>query len=284
MGKVFDALQRAEAQRAQRRAAAPGVAPALGRASEPRVDRAGPAGEGRLSRLWRWLRVARRGEAVEDGNAMNKRRFALLQPNSFVAEQFRTLRARLDSLAAERPIRSLAVTSAVAGEGKTTAAVNLAVVASMSVGRRILLVDCDLRKPKVHAALGLRPEFGLAEVLAGEVPPERAIQRVDGSALEALPVRGLPSNPAELLASEPMRRLLSELSQRYDQIVLDLPPALGLPDAKTVSEFTDGLVFVVRADTTPQADVEAALDLLDRRRVLGLVLNGAETEPARYGY
>jgi capsular exopolysaccharide synthesis family protein len=253
--------------------------------AEPRADDAARARPGRLA----WVaRLFSRGSAaaaeVEDGNTMNKRRYALLQPSSFVAEQFRTLRARIDSLAAERPIRTLAVTSAVAGEGKTTAAVNLAVVASMSVGRRVLLVDCDLRKPKVHAALGLRPEFGLAEVLSDQVGLERAVVKLEGTALEVLAVRGATPNPAELLASERMRQLVAELARAYDQVVFDLPPTLGLPDAKTVSELTDGLVFVVRADVTPQAEVEAALDVLDRRRVLGLVLNGAEGDRARYGY
>lgn len=279
MGKVYDALRKAEAQRPARSAAAALSPEAVTSGISPVRDR----GEGLLDGLLRRLRGHRRAP-VEDGTSVNKRRISLLHPDSFVAEQFRSLRARLDSLAAQRPLRTLAIASALPGEGKTTAAVNLALVSSMAVGRRVLLVDCDLRKPKVHTALGLRPEMGLAEILAGQATPDRAILKVDGCELHVLPVRGTPPNPSELLGSERMRTLLEELARGYDQVILDMPPTLGLPDAKALSELADGVVLVVRADETPQADVEAALDVLDRRRILGVVLNGAVTDSQRYGY
>jgi capsular exopolysaccharide synthesis family protein len=154
----------------------------------------------------------------------------------------------------------------------------------MAPGRRTLLVECDMRQPSIARALGLRLSAGLAEVIQGDAKPEEAIQRVDGTELDVLAVRGVPANPAELLGSVAMRELLELLAGRYDRIVLDLPPTLGLPDAKTVSEICDGIIFVVRADGTPEADVTAALDVLDRRRVLGVVLNGTEREPGRYEY
>jgi capsular exopolysaccharide synthesis family protein len=282
MGKVYDALRRAEAQR--KRDGAGAMRPL----EMPAERLTGGTDEIRGSRLREWTRRLRRtrtpAPAGEGGDSVNKRRIVYLQPDSFVAEQFRSLRARLDSLAAERPIRSIAVTSALPDEGKTTAAVNLAIVSSMSVGRRVLLVDCDLRRPKVHTALSLRPEFGLAEVLLDQSPLDRAIVKVEGAHLEALAVRGTPPNPSELLASERMRSLVAELSQSYDQVILDVPPTLALPDAKIVSELCDGLLLVVRADRTSREDVEATLDILDRRRILGLVLNGVETDAQRYGY
>ena len=292
MGKVYDALRRAESQRSERRAP-PGGFPAT---VDPTGDPAGlrpreqsaaaPAREkpGRFARLVQLLRRDRSEISAEEAGAINKRRITLLQPDSFVAEQFRTLRARLDSLAAERPMRTIAITSALPGEGKTTASINLGLVSAMAVGRRVLLIDCDLRRPKVHTALGLRPEVGLAEVLTDQATAERAICKVESSALEVLPVRGTPSNPAELLASARMRSLLEELSRTYDLVILDTPPTLALPDAKVLSELVDGVVLVVRADETPEDDVQAAMDLLDRRRLLGVVLNGAETDTQRYGY
>ncbi len=293
MGKVYDALRRAESQRSERQAAPAGF-PIPAPAIEPQADRAAPAarraamparaGTGRLSGLLRSLRRERSTTAADDASAINKRRITLLQPDSFVAEQFRTLRARLDSLAAERPMRTIAVTSALPGEGKTTAAINLALVSAMAVGRRVLLVDCDLRRPKIHTALGLRPEFGLSELLTDRASLDQAICKVEGSALEVLPVRGTPSNPAELLASARMRALLEELARTYELVILDTPPTLALPDAKVVSELVDGVVLVVRADETPEDDVLAAMDVLDRRRLLGVVLNGAETDTERYGY
>jgi protein-tyrosine kinase len=284
MGKVYDALRRAEEQRARRAQEASGGAPSQGmpavtpsppfEAEAPRVDRRS---------LWGRL-VGRRDRVAESTSALNKRRIALLQPESHVAEQFRTLRARLDAIAATHPLRTIGVTSALPEEGKTMAAVNLAFVSSMSVGRRVLLVDCDLRRPAVHRSLGLRLHAGLGEVLGGTAEAQEAITKVDGTDLEVLAVRGLPANPSELLASERMRQVVIDLSQRYDRIVLDLPPTLGLPDAKTVCELCDGTVFVVRAGQSTQQDIESALDILDRRRILGFVLNGTEIEAARYDY
>jgi capsular exopolysaccharide synthesis family protein len=282
MGKIYDALRKAEAERSPRGAA---TAAAAGPVERTPAARRAPTGGGRLSRWASSVRgLLRPAPPVEDVAAINKRRIALLHPNSFVAEQFRTLRARLDSLAAERPVRVIAITSAVPGEGKTTAAANLAVVSALSVGRKVLLVDADLRRPKIQTALGLRPEFGLAEVLNGQISLDRALVKVDGTNLDVLPVRGTPSNPSELLAAERMRALVEELRRSYDLVLFDTPPVLALPDAKILSEVADGVILVVRAGETPREDVEAALDVLDRRRVLGLVLNGAETDEQRYGY
>lgn len=285
MAKVFDALRKAEEERG-RQAGVPVAAPSAVAAttrewvgSTPAPRRGTPA-----RRAWFWQRWLEKRAATEEPTAVNKRRIAQLMPDSFVVEQFRTLRARLDSLAAQRPIRTLAVASAISGEGKTTSSINLALVSSMATERRVLLVDCDLRKPKVHQALGLRPEAGLAEVLSGDVPTEKAIVRAEGTRLDVLPVRALPSNPSELLGSPRMRALIEELVSRYDLVVLDVPAVLALPDAKIVSELADGVVMVVRADVTPRDDVESALDVLDRRRVLGLVLNGARVDERYYGY
>src|SRR5262249_56204935 len=183
---------------------------------------------------------------------------------------------------ANRATRTLAVTSALPGDGKTLAAIGLAVVNSMQPGRRVVLVDCDLRKPTVAQSLGLRVDAGLAEVLEGGASLEDALMRVEGSQLDVLPVRTIPPNPSELLASESMRKLLEALASRYDRVVLDLPPTLGLPDAKTVSELCDGIIFVVRADVTPEPEIASALDVIDRRRVLGLVMNGSEPVSSRY--
>jgi capsular exopolysaccharide synthesis family protein len=179
-------------------------------------------------------------------------------------------------------VRTLAVTSALPGDGKSLAAIGLAVVSSMQPGRRVVLVDCDLRKPAVAASLGLSVDAGLAEVLEGAASLEDAVTRAEGSQLDVLPVRAQPSNPSELLASENMRKLLEALASQYDRVVLDLPPTLGLPDAKTMSELCDGVIFVVRANVTPEPEIAAALDVIDRRRILGLVMNGSDPVASRY--
>ncbi len=293
MGKVYDALRRAEEQRAERRgdvSAVPAAAEPSGTAAPARTadaPRAPSPPSGDRKSVWSRLTGRRGAEAVENTGAANKRRIALLQPDSFVAEQFRTLRARIDSIAAahpDHPVRTIAVSSALRGDGKTTASIGLASVTAMGVGTKVLLVDADLRDPTVGRSLGLNAKVGLAEVLRGDAMPEEAIVPVEGTTLEVLPVRSVPPNPAELLASSAMRELLAHLSSRYDRIILDLPPTLGLPDAKTVAEMCDGIVFVVRAEQTPRQDVAEAVELLDRRRILGLLLNGAHEEAARYDY
>ena len=120
-------------------------------------------------------------------------------------------------------------------------------------------------------------------MLTDQASLDDAIIKVDGINLEVLPVRALPPNPSELLASPKMRQVIEELARNYDTVVLDTPSTLGIPDAKSVSELSDGLLFVVRADKTPEEEVEAALDVLDRRRILGLVLNDARI-PSDNGY
>lgn len=281
MAKHYEALQRAEMER--RRKTTGSEAPM---STPPAFEGAAitpPARKDKPGILARWFGRAREIGADAPADA-NKRRISLLQPDSYVAEQYRSLRGRLDSLAAQRPLKTIAITSANAGEGKSTCSVNLATVTAMSVGRKVLLIDCDLRKPKVHWTLGLQPRAGLAEVLLNQATLEDAIVKLDGVNLDVLPVRSIPSNPSELLASPEMRRVIEDVARRYDRVVLDTPACLGLPDAKSISEICDGLVMVVRADVTPKEDVQAALDILDRRRIVGLVLNGGETTREQYGY
>ena len=126
--------------------------------------------------------------------------------------------------------------------------------------------------------------MGLAEVLEGKATLQEAVLPVEGANLDVLAVRGRPENPSELLGSQRMRELVEEAAARYDRVILDTPAALGLPDAKAVSELCDGMVMVVRADVTARRDIEATLDLLDRRRLLGLILNGTRASEGRYGY
>lgn len=279
MAKIYEALRRAEEERKQKVTGTDLRVPAVEWDATPQTAPNRP-GE---SFLTRWF--ARRKERPVDTTAdLNKRRISLLQPDSYAAEQFRTLRSRIDSLSAQRLIKTIAMTSANPGDGKTTASLNLAVVTAMGMGQRALLIDCDLRRPSVHRSLGLEPKVGLAEVLQGRATLDEAILKVEGIDLDVLPVRSKPPNPSELLASNEMRSLVAECGERYDRVILDTPAALGLPDARTVAELSDGVVMVVRAGITPLSDVEDALELLDRRRVIGLVLNDAEQGRAHYGY
>jgi len=283
MAKVYDALRRAEQERRKRTEEAP---PEARLEWEPEVPaHAEPPSPAPGEPFWRRWWPFGRSTGEEVAGDVNKRRIALLQPDSYVAEQFRALRGRIEALeTADRPLRTLTIVSALPGEGKTTAAINLALVTALSLGRRVLLIDCDLRRPKVHRALGLQPAAGLAEVLQGEASLDQAITRLEGANLDVLAVRSRPANPSELLGSPAMRELMAKVAQSYDRVILDTPAALGLPDAKAVGDRSDGIVLVVRADRTSQEDVQTVLEIVDRSRVLGTVLNGAAAQQGRYGY
>jgi len=284
MAKVYDALRRAEQERRKQSDPAPQAVARLEWEPEVPADVA-PAPKAKAARVSLFRRLWPRRSHVELAGDFNKRRISQLHPDSYVAEQFRALRGRIDALATpSRPLRTIAVTSALPGEGKTTASINLALVTALSVGRRVLLIDCDLRRPRVHSALGLQPKAGLAEVLTGDVKLEDAIVRAEGADLDVLAVRDRPVNPSELLGSPRMRDLITAVAQRYDRVILDTPAALGLPDAKAVGDQCDGLVMVVRADQTRQEDVQSVLEILGRERVLGVVLNGTVADQGRYGY
>jgi capsular exopolysaccharide synthesis family protein len=279
MAKVYDALRRAEEERNR------WIGDEVSAVAPLEILSAHPVRHGKTAPLWKRL-LSRRGKRVEaiGGSEINKRRISIIQPDSYVSEQFRALRGRIDAIAADNPMTTLVVTSAFPGEGKTTASINLAAVTSLSLGRRVLLIDCDLRRPKVHTSLGLQPHTGLAEVLRGEATLDESVMKVAGSNFDVLAVRTRPPNPSELLGSEEMRRLIGDAAERYDRVILDSPATLGLPDAKVISDLSEGIVMVVRADSTTEQDVETVLEILGRQRVLGMVLNGASVDQARYGY
>ncbi len=272
MAKHYEALQRAEAERRRKAVGEPAVmAPTewdTTPASAPVRKR------GSLKKILSFGSGPREKIGVETANDINKRRITMLQPDSVVSEQFRTLRGRIDSLATQQSLKTVSVVSANSGEGKSMASINLAVVTSMSLGKKVLLVDCDLRNPSIHTSLGVEPAVGLGEVLMGSACLEEAITKIDTVNMDVLLVRGRPTNPSELLASVGMREMVEEVAELYDQVILDTPACLGLPDAKTVSELSDGIVLVVRAGVTPKEDVETMLEILDQRRILGMVLNG----------
>lgn len=281
MAKVYDALRRAEEERKRR---AGGQEPSVTVDSvpwDPSVEASRPT----RAPVWRrWLGAGSGDGVAEGANEINKRRISMLRPESFVAEQFRMLRGKIDSLAAQRGMCTVAVTSANAGEGKSTAAINLAVVTAMSVGRQVLLIDCDLRRPKIHRSLGIEPQAGLSEVLLDRATLGDAKVKLDNLNLDVLGVRNAPPNPSELLASDQMRHLVAEAASRYDRVIFDTPATLGLPDSKIVTELCDGAVMVVRVDVTPREDVRAALEVLDSGKIIGLVLNGVDTSHERDGY
>ena len=205
------------------------------------------------------------------------------------AEAFRQLRTNLQFIDAARPVGVLVVTSSIANEGKSTTAINLAVSFSDS-GRRVLLIEADLRRPRVAEYLGLEGAVGLTNVLVGQAAIDDVLQPWGRGGLTVLPSGTIPPNPSELMGSPLMAELIIQLRKSFDMIIIDTPPVLPVTDAAVASRLVDGVVVVVRYGKTTRNQVSTALRSLTAvdARVLGTVLTmspvkGAEAYSA-YGY
>lgn len=212
----------------------------------------------------------------------------LLNPNSPISEQYRTVRTNLQfAVAGDQPLRSMTVVSSGPGEGKSTSAANLAVVFAQA-GRKVLLVDADMRKATVHKTFGLSNEMGLSNLVSGQQAASSVIQATDVNNLSIITSGPTPPNPAELLNSRRMNVLMEELYQTFDLIVFDLPPVMTVADGLIMASKTDGTVLVVREGVTRKDSVlEAKNRLLQAKaRILGVIYNGAEqvNESSYYYY
>lgn len=208
--------------------------------------------------------------------------FSRQQPAAPQAEQFRTLRAHLYTLREARALHSLLLTSTTVGEGKTFVALNLAQSIARQSGRRALLIDADLRAPKLHIALGAPSAPGLSDYLAGETGECSIIQGDSEDGLFFIPAGRPCSDPAELLANDQLQTLFSRLVPLFDWIVVDAPPMLPVSDAGVLAGICDGVIFVVRSGVAAFDRAQSACAELKHRNLLGVVLNGVE-EQAIYG-
>ena len=213
---------------------------------------------------------------------------AALAPTSLAAEQYRSLRTRLKRAESGRSLRAIAITSPNKGDGKSLTAANLALTMAQEFQQRVLLIDCDLRRPSVHRLFGLSDGPGLGDVLMNAADIDQALVALPDYHLTVLPAGLPPSRPAELLGSAAMRRLLDTLRTRFDRILIDVPPVAPLADLHILAPMIDGLLMIVRAGITPKPAIERALAGLDSSKVLGLVLNesgGESTDSDNYeGY
>jgi capsular exopolysaccharide synthesis family protein len=209
-----------------------------------------------------------------------------LRPTSSGAEAIRTLRASL-FLAAPGGLPSrLLITSAQPGEGKTCMAVNLA-AALAQTGRRIVVVDCDLRRPRVHKAIGASQSPGVTNFLAGNADLASIIQGTPQTGLDFIPAGPIPPNPVDLLDSANMDELMRQLEDRYDHIVVDAPPSLGFADVPVLSNrLGGGCLLVTKCGVTSRRVARQACDYLIRMqsKLLGVVLNRIGGRGSSYSY
>jgi len=199
-------------------------------------------------------------------------------------ERFRTLRSRLYQIAATRPLKRVLVTSSVPAEGKTTVAANLAQSIMRQPDRRVLLIDADLRCSRMHQLFGASSGPGLTDYLRGKADEYEVIQNALGGNLCFIPGGTEVSNPSELLLGDRMKKLLDLVTPVFDWIILDSPPALAVHDASSLADLCDGVLFVVKAGKTDHQLAEKASSEFLKKNLLGVVLNGAETDASYGGY
>lgn len=202
---------------------------------------------------------------------------AFTTPRSFVAEQFRTLRTNITFSSPDEDIRTMVVTSAAPSEGKSTTSANLAVVYAQE-GKKVLLIDGDMRKPTTHYTFHMGNTTGLSSVLTRQTTIEEAVRATSVERLDLLTCGPIPPNPAELLASKSMDALIRQLRDMYDLIIFDAPPVLSVTDGQILANKCDGTILVVSSGNTEKEMAAKAKEaiLASNSRIIGAVLNNFE--------
>jgi tyrosine-protein kinase Etk/Wzc len=210
---------------------------------------------------------------------------AYQQPQSPSAEAFRGLRTSIHFSAVNRRKQLLLITSCFPGEGKSTIIANLAAIYEQT-GAKVLLMDCDLRRPSLHNLFQVDKFPGLTDVLAGDIPWAEALRTVADKKLNYLTAGTTPPNPAEVLGSESMKSLIDELRELYDYIFIDAPPVLAVTDAPVLTSLADIVLPVIETARVPAKAARRMGDILENAKapVVGLVVNDKSGQSARYGY
>ncbi|WP_270565914.1 CpsD/CapB family tyrosine-protein kinase [Clostridium beijerinckii] len=206
------------------------------------------------------------------------------KPKSIVSEAYRTLRTNIQYSSFDKTIKSIVVTSAEAAEGKSTVSGNLALSFAQNE-KKVIIVDCDLRKPSVHKNFKLSNLSGLSEVLIGKEDLDNVIQSRNEN-LDILTSGKIPPNPSEMLSSTAMTNLIQKLGEKYDMVILDSAPLQAVTDAQILSTKVDGTILVVRAQRTNRESVIDAKNSLTKvgANILGTVLHAVENTRGKYYY
>jgi non-specific protein-tyrosine kinase len=210
----------------------------------------------------------------------------ITNPRSPISEAYRTLRTNLEFSSLDKPIRSMVVTSAAPEEGKSTTLANLAVTIAQS-GKKVILVDCDLRRPSLNQLFNVRGSAGFTDMMRDDAlmtkPP---LQETNVTNLRLLTSGTLPPNPSELLASRRMGDVIAALQQQADIILFDAPPVVAVTDAAVLASKVDAVLLVISAGKTKREHARKARALLEKvnARLIGTVLNNVKGETSLYQY
>ena len=218
-------------------------------------------------------------------NATERDLTVFKEPTSAAAEACRSIRTNLMFLSAEKDVHVLVVTSPGPQDGKTTAAISLAITMAQG-GARVLLVDTDMRKPRIHRSFGLKSDRGLSTVMMGDAKLADVVFHSEVPNLDVLPCGPTPPNPAELIHTDRFREILEQCKRDYSRVVLDSPPAGFVTDPAILGNLADGVVLVVRAGHTTREAVSFARRQINdaRARILGVIINRTDRRAGGYGY
>jgi len=209
---------------------------------------------------------------------------SFVDKGSYIAEQFKILRNNIFSLSLEKPFQTIAITSSQLEEGKTVIACNIAVTLSQDTEKKTILVDADLRKPRVHSMFNLSHKPGITDILQGDAPLEYFLRNPSIGNLYIIPSGNPVSNPSDILSPAKMKALLEQLKARFDYIILDTPPALNVADAGIVGALCDAVFLVVRAGSTPKTIIEEGFNSLKavQAKPKACILNDVLSSPLNY--
>lgn len=206
-------------------------------------------------------------------------------PKNPAAEAYRVIRTGIQFAQAGKELQTIALTSCMPNEGKSTTIANLAVVLTQA-GKSVLLIDCDMRNPTVHKNFNLSNKVGLSSCISMGTALSDAVQKTSIEGLYALTGGVIPPNPSELLGSEQMKNVLQRAKEQYDYVLIDTPPVMPVTDALIVGRFVDGMILVI---ASAEVKVEMARDVKNQlvnagANILGVVLNKVRSEHHGYGY
>ncbi len=201
------------------------------------------------------------------------------------AEQYRVLYTKLENISLKQSYKVFAVTSAVKGEGKTVTSLNLAYVMAHDFKKKVVVVECDLRKPSLLNYFSERNgSGGISDAIRGGADTVSVISRIEDTSLYLIPAVRSTSGSAELLGSQRLKAVIKALKTEFDYVIIDSPPILHMADMNIIARIVDGLILVVRAGKTPKDIVVKAAKSLQNANIVGIVLNGAEVSLNKYYY
>jgi exopolysaccharide/PEP-CTERM locus tyrosine autokinase len=227
------------------------------------------------------------GDVSYDYNKIDRKLISFLMPQSYEAEQFKMLKTSILFPASGEAPRSIMVTSAVPGEGKSFVSANLAISIAQNIEEHVLIVDCDLRNPSVHKQFGYGSVTGLSEYLSNGASLDSLFMKTKLDKLSILPAGKSPQNPSELLSSRQMSNLLEEVKNRYGNryIIIDSPPPTLTAESSVIARQVDGIILVVKHRKTRRDVVEELVKMTGKEKILGVVLNCSDLRiSGYYGY